>query len=194
MYARVSVTTGTKKEALVVPANAVVDLGGRRGVFTPLNESAVFRALELGTEQRDLVEVRGGLNEGDTVITTGSSALRDGDRIVLPGRGEGRGRRGGNAASGDGRPGGEPSDPPGRASDAARGSRGVAPSGARSNSTVGTPSDSRGSGRSGGEGAAPGASDGHSGTSSDHDINASPRGARDGRSRLGAPPAASPAS
>ena len=85
MYARVSMTTSTKKQALVVPATAVVDLGGRRGVFTPLNESAVFRALDLGTEQGDLVEVLGGLNEGDAVITTGSSALRDGDRIVLPG-------------------------------------------------------------------------------------------------------------
>jgi len=41
MYARVSVTTATKKQALVVPANSVVDLGGRRGVFTPLNDSAV---------------------------------------------------------------------------------------------------------------------------------------------------------
>jgi HlyD family secretion protein len=99
MYARVSVTTSTRKEALVVPANAVVDLGGRRGVFTPLNESAVFRALEFGTEQGDIIEVLGGLNEGDTVITTGSSALRDGDRIVLAGNVGGRGRRGGGDAA-----------------------------------------------------------------------------------------------
>ena len=100
MYARVSVTTSTKKQALVVPATAVVDLGGRRGVFTPLNESAVFRALDLGTEQNDIVEVLGGLADGDTVITTGSSALRDGDRIVLPGGTSGRGRRGGGATAG----------------------------------------------------------------------------------------------
>ncbi|HKE85237.1 MAG TPA: efflux RND transporter periplasmic adaptor subunit, partial [Vicinamibacterales bacterium] len=33
MYARVGITTDVKKEALVVPVNAVVDLGGRRGVF-----------------------------------------------------------------------------------------------------------------------------------------------------------------
>ena len=33
MYARVSILTGSKKDALVVPSNAVVDLGGRRGVF-----------------------------------------------------------------------------------------------------------------------------------------------------------------
>ena len=31
MYARVGISTGTKKDALVVPSNAVVDLGGRRG-------------------------------------------------------------------------------------------------------------------------------------------------------------------
>jgi membrane fusion protein, multidrug efflux system len=103
MYARVSVTTSTRKEALVVPATSVVDLGGRRGVFTPLNETAVFRALEVGTEQGAIVEVLGGLSDGDTVITTGSSALRDGDRIVLPGGAAGgRGRRGGATAAGTG--------------------------------------------------------------------------------------------
>jgi membrane fusion protein, multidrug efflux system len=117
MYARVGITTDTRKEALVVPANAVVDLGGRRGVFTPLNESAVFRAITVGTEQRDVVEILGGLAEGDTVITTGSGALRDGDSIVLPG-GRGGARAGGARAggaesgragtgrSGSGRPGG----------------------------------------------------------------------------------------
>jgi HlyD family secretion protein len=107
MYARVSVTTSTRKEALVVPATAVVDLGGRRGVFTPLNDTAVFRALEVGTEQGAIVEVLGGLTEGDVVITTGSSALRDGDRIVPPsGANGGRGRRGAGATAGGARDGG----------------------------------------------------------------------------------------
>src|SRR4029450_13594394 len=97
MYARVGITTDIKKAALVVPVNAVVDLGGRRGVFQPLNESAIFRSVQVGTEQREYVEILGGLTEGDTVITTGAGALRDGDRITLSGgggRGE-RGRRGG---------------------------------------------------------------------------------------------------
>jgi HlyD family secretion protein len=94
MYARVNITTDTKKDALVVPANAVVDLGGRRGVFTPLNESAVFRSLQVGTERSDVIEILGGLAEGDTVITTGAGALRDGDRISLPGGGRSGGRRG----------------------------------------------------------------------------------------------------
>jgi multidrug efflux pump subunit AcrA (membrane-fusion protein) len=91
MYARVSISTGTKKDALVVPSNAVVDLGGRRGVFQAQNDAAVFRVIQVGLEQPDVVEVLGGLTENETVITTGASALRDGDRVVLPGASEGRG-------------------------------------------------------------------------------------------------------
>ena len=105
MYARVSILTDTTKDALVVPSDAVVDLGGRRGVFTPLNESAVFRALQIGTEAGSIVEILGGLAEGDVVVTTGAGALRDGDRILLPGRGGNGGRRGGDAANGAGRAG-----------------------------------------------------------------------------------------
>lgn len=94
MYARVSILTGSKKNALVVPSNAVVDLGGRRGVFMPLNEAAAFRALQLGTESGNMIEVLAGLNEGDQVITTGAGALRDSDRILIA---EAGGTRGGGA-------------------------------------------------------------------------------------------------
>jgi RND family efflux transporter MFP subunit len=103
MYARVSITTGTKKDALVVPSNALVDLGGRRGVFQPQNGQAVFRVVQVGLEQPDIVEVLGGLAENESVITTGASALRDGDRIMLPGQDNESGRRGSGASSGDGR-------------------------------------------------------------------------------------------
>jgi HlyD family secretion protein len=94
MYARVGITTDIKKDALVVPVNAVVDLGGRRGVFQPQNDNAVFRSIQVGTELTDFVEVLGGIAEGDSVITTGAAALRDGDRVLIQGRAGGRGRRG----------------------------------------------------------------------------------------------------
>ena len=97
MYARVGITLDTTKDALVVPANALVDLGGRRGVFQPLSETAVFRAVQVGNEQGKLVEILGGLTEGQEVITTGAGQLRDGDRITVAGGrgGRGRGRTGG---------------------------------------------------------------------------------------------------
>ncbi len=100
MYARVGITTQTKKEALVLPSSAVVDLGGRRGVFQLQNDTAVFSTVQVGTEQGMIVEILGGLQEGDEVISTGAGALRDGDRVALPGRSHGhngRGRRGGEA-------------------------------------------------------------------------------------------------
>jgi HlyD family secretion protein len=100
MYARVGITTDTIKDALVVPVDAVADLGGRRGVFQHLNGVAIFRTVELGTEGEEFIEVLGGLAEGDQVITTGARALRDGDRIQLAG-GE-NGRRGGGRGRGDG--------------------------------------------------------------------------------------------
>jgi hypothetical protein len=110
MYARVSIITNTKKDALVVPTNAVADLGGRRGVFIPQpDNTAIFRTIQLGSEQGDVIEIADGLNEGDRIITTGATALRDGDRIVLSGQGRGgRGRRGGeNAAVESASPSGE---------------------------------------------------------------------------------------
>jgi HlyD family secretion protein len=116
MYARVSITVNAKKEALVVPITAMVDLGGRRGVFTPLpDNTAAFRVVEVGVETGDAAEILSGLQEGDRVITTGAAALRDGDRIVLPEGGSGRGGRRGNGRNGTAggnstavqRPGGE---------------------------------------------------------------------------------------
>ncbi|HTM04826.1 MAG TPA: efflux RND transporter periplasmic adaptor subunit [Vicinamibacterales bacterium] len=98
MYARVGITVDSKKDTLVVPVNAMVDLGGRRGVFTPLpDNTAAFRVVQVGLENGDVTEVLGGLQEGDRVITTGAASLRDGDRIQLAG-GRGGGRRGQSTA------------------------------------------------------------------------------------------------
>jgi HlyD family secretion protein len=99
MYARVGITTQTNKDALVLPASAVVDLGGRRGVFQLQNDVAIFHTVQVGSEQGDVVEILGGLKEGDEVVSTGAGSIRDGDRVTLAGRGTGRGRSGGNGAA-----------------------------------------------------------------------------------------------
>jgi RND family efflux transporter MFP subunit len=109
MYARVGITTDTKKDALVVPSAAIADLGGRRGVFQLINDSAVFRTVEVGTELTDMVEILAGVTEGEQVITTGARALRDGDRVVVAG---GDGPSDGAARSGGRRGGGAPDGAP----------------------------------------------------------------------------------
>src|SRR5262249_29443100 len=104
MHARVRINTRAQKNALVGPSQAVGALGGRRGVFIPQNDIAIFRIVQVGLEQPTIVEVLGGLTENEQVITTGASALRDGDRIVLQQSegGGGRARGGGEAAASQG--------------------------------------------------------------------------------------------
>ena len=102
MYARVGVTMGTKKDALVIPSDAMADLGGRRGVFQVQNGTAIFRTVQVGTEQQNVVEILGGLTEGEQVITTGARALRDGDPVVVSGADAGRRGAGAGAADADG--------------------------------------------------------------------------------------------
>jgi len=110
MYARVDFTVERKENTLVVPANAIIDLNGQKGVFLPgEGDVATFHPVTVGMSNPSQVEVAG-LSEGQRVITTGAAALREGDRIVLlgqngpsGGRGEaggGRGRRGGGPAGG----------------------------------------------------------------------------------------------
>jgi HlyD family secretion protein len=102
MYAKVEFTVERHEHALIVPANALVDYEGKKGVFMPGGEGdqAHFQAVQTGLISQDKIEVASGLSEGDKVVTTGAGALREGDRILLPGQNAdargGRGGRGGN--------------------------------------------------------------------------------------------------
>jgi HlyD family secretion protein len=150
MYARVGITTDTKRDTLVIPVNAVADLGGRRGIFQHVNGVAIFRTVQLGTEGNDIVEVLGGLAEGDEVITTGARALRDGDRIQIAGGEEG-GRRGNGSPAA--REGGASGAREGGASEAGGSRAGGAPSSREAQGSA-TPRDNANpsaQGREGGE-------------------------------------------
>ncbi|MEQ1757446.1 MAG: efflux RND transporter periplasmic adaptor subunit [Vicinamibacterales bacterium] len=114
MYARVSITTNNKQDALVVPAASVVDINGRRGVYLASETgTALFRAVRVGLEEDQRMEILEGLVEGDTVITTGAAGLTDGARFTIAGRGgrNGGGRNGGQGGQqgrGQGRATGQP--------------------------------------------------------------------------------------
>jgi RND family efflux transporter MFP subunit len=115
MYSRVHLTVGQKPDALRVPANALVTVDGRTGVFTatataagdvqpatqalPADQQPLtvrFQPVDTGIRDGDQIEITGGLAEGARVITTGAGALRDGD-LVLP---VSTGRRGGGGRVG----------------------------------------------------------------------------------------------
>ena len=107
-----------------MPRNSLVDVQGQRGVFLAGPDTATFRPVQTGLESENLVEVLSGVADGDRVDTLGAAALRDGDKIVLPGAQQGGGR-GPNRRPQDGasapvgqapgpRPGDQPSSASGR--------------------------------------------------------------------------------
>jgi HlyD family secretion protein len=99
MYARVNLTVEQRDNALVVPANALVtNTEGQRGVYLAQENTAAFRAVEVGIEESNQVEILGGIRDTDRVVTTGAAALQDGDRLILPGED-------GASGSGPGAPG-----------------------------------------------------------------------------------------
>src|SRR5262249_22755562 len=107
MYARVNFTVEQRTNTLVVPANALVDVQGNRGVFMTTGDTAHFKPIKVGMMAERLVEVAEGLAEGEKVVTTGAAALREGDKVLLQGerqggQGQGGGRRGGGSGRGPG--------------------------------------------------------------------------------------------
>jgi RND family efflux transporter MFP subunit len=106
MYARVDFTVERRENTLVVPANALVDVEGRHGVFRPAEgDVAKFHEIQVGLTSDQLVEVASGLAEGDRIVTTGAAALREGDKIILPGQRQGGGAAGTAGAARGGRRG-----------------------------------------------------------------------------------------
>jgi RND family efflux transporter MFP subunit len=121
MYSRVQLTISTKADAITVPRNALIDVNGTSGVFVPVAEdktegpqgtrgqgpggqnapmapiamTAKFVTVDVGIRDGEAIEIAKGLESGTRVITTGASALKDGDRIVAASEGRGRDGRSG---------------------------------------------------------------------------------------------------
>ncbi len=100
MYARVTLTVEERKGTLVAPKTAVVDFENKRGVWMPNQDGrAKFMPVQLGIEDLDRIEIIGGLKEGDKIVTTGATAVRNNDQLVIAGAG--------NVKGGQRRPGGQ---------------------------------------------------------------------------------------
>lgn len=115
MYARVSLVVEERKGTLVAPKSAVIDFESKRGVWVPNDEKrARFVPVQLGIEDHERVEITSGLKEGDRIVTTGATAVRNNDVLLIAGEaapagggfsgaggpGAGRGGRGGAAGNG----------------------------------------------------------------------------------------------
>ena len=80
MYARVTMKYGTRQN-IVVPDRAVVKMlgSGDRFIYVCKADGTVsYQKVELGRRMQDKYEVLSGIADGDEVVVTGQSALKDG--------------------------------------------------------------------------------------------------------------------
>jgi membrane fusion protein (multidrug efflux system) len=106
MYARISLAVEERKNALVAPKSAVIDFESKRGVWQPNAENrAQFVPVTLGIEGPETIEIVSGLKEGDRFVTTGATAVRNNDQLIIAGEGGGPGGPGkmGQGGGGQGR-------------------------------------------------------------------------------------------
>jgi Cu(I)/Ag(I) efflux system membrane fusion protein len=81
MYGNVSIAVAAEN-ALVVPREALVDTGELQYVFVEeLKGHFVPRRVTTGTRSGESVEIRGGVTEGETVVTTGNFLLDSESRL-----------------------------------------------------------------------------------------------------------------
>ncbi|MCB0687834.1 MAG: efflux RND transporter periplasmic adaptor subunit [Saprospiraceae bacterium] len=87
MYGSVKIQpTGpqSNEESLYVPRNAVIGSIKDAKVYIVLADDTVsLKSIEVGDEDNDKIEVLSGLNEGETVVTTGQINLSEGKSIKI---------------------------------------------------------------------------------------------------------------
>ncbi|MFW2368908.1 MAG: efflux RND transporter periplasmic adaptor subunit [Desulforhopalus sp.] len=81
-FARVTLTMD-RKETLVVPSPAVIPYGQIERVFVEHKGHARLRLVRTGSSNEIDTEILSGLNENETVITSGNENLVDGQSIVV---------------------------------------------------------------------------------------------------------------
>jgi Cu(I)/Ag(I) efflux system membrane fusion protein len=89
--------------ALTVPRDAVVDTGRQQHVFVAEGDRFVPRAVTLGLQLADRVEVRSGLSEGERIVSSGVFLLDSESRLRATG---------GMGGHNHGSPPSPPADPP----------------------------------------------------------------------------------
>ena len=85
MFGRIRIDYDQRANALVIPRNALLDDEAQPAVFTVRAGKAVRVPLTLGYVEGQWVEVRGGLKQGEPVVTAGKVALREGSTVQVIG-------------------------------------------------------------------------------------------------------------
>jgi membrane fusion protein (multidrug efflux system) len=85
----VNLAIESRKNALIVPEQAIVPRGDERFVFKVVDGKAVMTKVILGQRRGGRVEIVEGLEPGDVVVTAGQIKIRDGAPVKVVGEGAG---------------------------------------------------------------------------------------------------------
>ena len=80
---QLDIDTDVRTGVILVPAAAVVHEGEEAAVFVVSGDTANRRAVKLGAESDEHVEVISGIKAGETVIVSGQNGLPDGARVTV---------------------------------------------------------------------------------------------------------------
>jgi membrane fusion protein (multidrug efflux system) len=87
MFGRIGIVYDNRTDALTIPRIALLEDEGEPAVYAVRDNKAVRVSLKLGYIDGELAEVRSGLHEGDSVVTAGKVAIRDGAKVQVIGGG-----------------------------------------------------------------------------------------------------------
>ncbi len=82
MFGRFTVAYEKHSNALVIPANALLDEDEETTVYVIEDDEVVRRLVEVGIEDNGRVEILAGLLEDDQIVVVGHSGLRDGSKVL----------------------------------------------------------------------------------------------------------------
>ncbi|MGI6226311.1 MAG: efflux RND transporter periplasmic adaptor subunit, partial [Peptococcales bacterium] len=88
MYAEVEIITDVRKDAVVAPAQAIIQRNGVTKVFVVLEDKAYEKEVEIGLSNGKETEIIRGLEPGEEVIIRGNEDVVRGDPVKVVGRGE----------------------------------------------------------------------------------------------------------
>lgn len=81
MFARISLLTQTKRDAMVVAEEALVPQGTENYLFRIVEGKAARVKVETGQRRGGKVEIVSGIDKDDTIVTAGQARLRDGTPV-----------------------------------------------------------------------------------------------------------------
>lgn len=83
MFAKVELNTDTRQNAVIVKSECIIEKNGKSFVYVVENEKAVQKEVTIGLDTGTLLEIKSGLDEGETIIVKGQNYVENGSKVKV---------------------------------------------------------------------------------------------------------------